>query len=72
MNYRLTVVLADGSHVKGYARSEYSIGNYGTVYVVVDGKPYRAREAIDAGMKVICIEPEVRNVLRATGFPLAG
>jgi|GEM_PF-5452500 len=71
MNYKLTVVLADGTHVKGYAKSEYSIGNYGTVYIVIDGKKHRAKEVVAEGMKIICIEPEVRNVLRATGFPVS-
>jgi len=70
MNYKLTVVLCDGSRVKGYARSEYSIGNYGTVYVTVDGKPYRAAQAVEEGMKIICIDGDVNAVLRATGFPV--
>ena len=70
MNYKLTVVLKDGSRVKGYARSEYSIGNYGTVYIVIDNIRYRAAEVVQRGMKVICLEPEVRGVLQRTGFPV--
>jgi len=70
MNYRVTVVLSDGSHVKGYARSEYSIGNYGTVLITIGGKAYRAAEMAGQGMKVICVDSEVRAVLKVTGFPV--
>jgi len=70
MNYKVTLILKDGSNIKGYARSEYSIGNYGTVYIYIDGKPHRAKEIVQLGMKVICIESEVRAVLKETGFPV--
>jgi len=70
MNYRVTVILSDGSRVMGYAKTEYSIGNYGTVLVVIDGKPYRAEEMVRQGMTVMCIESEVRAVLKETGFPV--
>ena len=71
MNYKVTVVLADGSHVPGYARTEYSIGNYGTVLVTISGKPFRASEIVAKGMRIICIEGEVREVLKDAGFPVA-
>ena len=70
MNYKVTLIQTDGSRIQGYARSEYSIGNYGTVYIHINGKPHRAAEITALGMKVHCIDGEVRGVLRDTGFPL--